>query len=84
MDRPRPWLRFVEASDLGDTDIDFDGLPVRNAGNENLGESEGFIVDADNGRPYYVVVDAGGWFKSSPREFCRAGPKRSRGSGMRG
>ena len=64
MDRPRPWFRFVEASDLGDTDVDFDGLAVTSAAGEKLGEVEGFIIDADNARPYYVVVDAGGWFKS--------------------
>src|SRR5215216_3109549 len=64
MDRPRPWLRYVEAADLGDTEIDFDNLPVQNPAGEKLGEVEGFIIDADHGRPYYVVVDAGGWFKS--------------------
>src|SRR5438067_7605663 len=64
MDRPRPWLRYVDASDLGDTDVDFDGLPVQNAANDKLGKVDGFIVDADSGRPYYTVVDAGGWFKS--------------------
>ena len=31
---------------------------------EHLGEVDGFIVDSESGRPYYVVVDAGGWFKS--------------------
>src|SRR5205823_2503622 len=47
-----------------DQAIDFEGLKVRNAATEKLGEIDGFIVDADRGRPYYVVVDAGGWFKS--------------------
>jgi len=64
MDRTRPWLRYVEASDLGDTDIDFDGLPVQSPSGDKLGEVEGFVIDADDARPYYVVVDAGGWFKS--------------------
>ena len=64
MDRPRPWLRYVEASDLGDTDVDFDGVPVNNPAGEKLGEVDGFIIDSDSARPYYVVVDAGGWFKS--------------------
>lgn len=64
MDRPRPWLRYVEASDLSDTDIDFDGLPVTNATGAKLGDVDGFVIDADSARPYYVVVDAGGWFRS--------------------
>src|SRR5439155_5655662 len=64
MDRPRPWLRYVEAADLADPDVDFDGLPVGNRAGEKLGEIEGFIMDADTARPYHVVVDAGGWFKS--------------------
>lgn len=64
MDHPLPWLRYVEADDLGDQTIDFDGLKVRNAAMEKLGEVDGFIVDSDSGRPYYVVVDSGGWFKS--------------------
>src|SRR5262245_41012298 len=65
MNRPRPWLRFVEAADLGDTNVDFDGLPVRNPAGDKLGTVEGFIIDADTARPYHVVVDAGGWFKST-------------------
>lgn len=64
MDRPRPWMRYVDASDLCDTDIDFDGLPVQNAAGDRLGTVDGFIIDADDARLYYVVVDAGGWFKS--------------------
>ena len=64
MDRPRPWLRYVDAADLGDADIEFEGLDVRNGGGEKLGDVDGFIIDADSGTPYYVVVDSGGWFKS--------------------
>ena len=29
-----------------------------------LGEVDGFIVDVNDRRPYYVVVTAGNWFKS--------------------
>jgi len=31
---------------------------------EDLGDVNGFIVDSESGRPYYVVIDSGGWFKS--------------------
>jgi PRC-barrel domain len=64
VDHPLPWLRYVDASDLDDQTFDFDGLKVRNEAKESLGKVDGFIVDSQSGRPYYVVVDAGGWFKS--------------------
>jgi hypothetical protein len=64
MDHPLPWLRYVDADDLDDQTFDFDGLKVRNDAKDKLGEVDGFIVDSQSGRPYYVVVDAGGWFKS--------------------
>jgi hypothetical protein len=64
VDHPLPWLRYVDAGDLDDQTVDFDGLKVRNEANESLGKVDGFIVDSQSGRPYYVVVDAGGWFKS--------------------
>jgi hypothetical protein len=64
MDHPRPWLRLVDAGDLDDSPVDFDNLKVRNAAGDKLGTVDGFVVDRDSGRPYYVVVDAGGWFKS--------------------
>lgn len=64
MDHPLPWLRYLDAGDLDSDAIEFDGLKVRNPEKETLGKIEGFIVDSQNARPYYVVVDAGGWFKS--------------------
>lgn len=64
MDRPMPWLKFVDASDVDDEAVDFDGMHVESPTGEHLGDVEGFIVDSDSRRPYYVVVDAGGWFKS--------------------
>ncbi|MGE0449636.1 MAG: PRC-barrel domain-containing protein [Vicinamibacterales bacterium] len=64
MDHPLPWLRYVDASDVQAADLDFDGLKVRNDAFETLGDVEGFVVDRDSLRPYYVVVDSGGWFKS--------------------
>jgi hypothetical protein len=67
MDHPLPWLRLVEAKDLDDSVIDFKNLKVRNEAGEKLGKVDGFVIDVDTVRPYYVVVDAGGWFKS--RDF---------------
>jgi hypothetical protein len=64
VDHPLPWLRYVDADDLDDNVVDFDGLDVESPTGEHLGEVDGFIVDRDSGRPYYVVVDSGGWFKS--------------------
>lgn len=67
MDHPLPWLRYVDADDVSAGDIDFDGMKVRNPQMEKLGDVNGFIVDNASMRPYYVVVDSGGWFKS--RDF---------------
>jgi hypothetical protein len=64
VDRPLPWLRYLDATEIADETVDFDGLKVRNDSGEQLGEVDGFVVDADTGRPYYVVVDSGGWFSS--------------------
>jgi hypothetical protein len=63
VDHPLPWLRYVDAGDLDDQN-DFDGMTVESPTGERLGEVDGFIVDSASARPYYVVVDAGGWFKS--------------------
>ena len=64
MDHPLPWLRFVKAGDLDDSSNTLAGMKVESVSGENLGKVDGFIVDASSGRPYHVVVDAGGWFKS--------------------
>ena len=64
MDHPRPWMRYVDAGDLDDGTIDLDGLEVDSASGERLGKVDGFVIDVDSGRPYYIVVDAGGWFRS--------------------
>jgi hypothetical protein len=60
-------LRYVDADEVGGEVIDFDGLKVRTPGGDKLGEVDGFIVDRDVRRAYYVVVDSGGWFTS--RQF---------------
>jgi PRC-barrel domain protein len=64
VDHPYPWLKYLPADDLEDQSVDFDGMKVASPSGGDLGRVEGFIVDADSGRPYYVVVGAGGWFKS--------------------
>jgi hypothetical protein len=57
-------LRYLDADDLDDSDVDFDGLDVRGTDGEKLGEVAGFLVDHGSGRVLYTVVDSGGWFKS--------------------
>lgn len=64
MDHPHTWLKYLPANDLDDEDVDLHGMKVDSPSGEDLGKVEGFVVDSDSGRPYYVVVDAGGWFKS--------------------
>jgi hypothetical protein len=54
----------VDVADL-DESFDVEGLDVRSRAGDTLGEVDGFIIDADTGRPYYIVVDSGGWFKST-------------------
>ena len=64
MEQRNPWLKYVDADQITDTSIELDGMKVRNDAGDKLGEVDGLIVDAGSGRTYYVVVDAGGWFKS--------------------
>jgi hypothetical protein len=64
VDHPKPRLRYLDAGNVQDQTLDVDGMKVRNADDETLGNVDGFIVDSDSGRPYYIVVNAGGWFKS--------------------
>jgi hypothetical protein len=64
VDHPYPWLKYVDAGDLSGAVVDFEGMDVESPDGEGLGDVEGFIVDQDNGRPYYVVVNSKGWFKS--------------------
>jgi hypothetical protein len=67
VDHPLPWLRYVDANRITAPDFAFEGMKVRNDAMETLGKVQGFIVDNASMRPYYVVVDSGGWFKS--KEF---------------
>jgi len=64
VDHPLPWLRYVDAVDVTAPGLMLDGMKVRNDAMETLGHVDGFIVDNTSTRPYYLVVDSGGWFKS--------------------
>jgi len=64
MDHPLPWLRYVDAGDLGRSAMTFEDMKVESVSGDRLGKVDGFVVDASSGRPYHVAVDAGGWFKS--------------------
>lgn len=67
----QPWtnsrLRFIAAGRMRHSHVHFEGLDVRDAAGEKLGVVDGFIYDAASYRPYYIVVDSGGWFTS--RQF---------------
>jgi hypothetical protein len=56
-------LRYLELelNDLEPSPTDYSSYVVRNREGKNLGNIEGFIV-GETGRPYYVVIDSGGWF----------------------
>jgi hypothetical protein len=57
-------LRYLDADDIDDSAIDFDGLDVRGPDGNKLGDLDGFVLDQTSGRVYYAVVDSGGWFSS--------------------
>ena len=57
-------LRYLDADDLDDSGVDFDGLDVRGTDDQKLGEVDGFLVEPGSGRVLYTVVDSGGWFSS--------------------
>lgn len=57
-------LRYLDADDVDDSTVDFDGLDVRGHDDAKLGDIDGFIVDPSTGRVYHIVVDSGGWFTS--------------------
>jgi PRC-barrel domain len=57
-------LRYLNADDVDDAVVDYDGLTVRGSDSQKIGDVNGFVIDADARRVYYVVVDSGGWFTS--------------------
>jgi hypothetical protein len=50
-------LRYLDADDVDDSLVDFDGLDVQTADGKKIG-------DLDSNRVQYVVIDSGGWFTS--------------------
>ena len=63
MDRPKAWLRYIDASAVSDKTLALEGMSVRNEEGEELGIVDGLVVDSGSARALYVVVDAG-WFTS--------------------
>lgn len=57
-------LRYLDAKDLDDSVVNFNGLDVRGTDGSKLGDVDGFVVDSTSGRLLYTVVDSGGWFRS--------------------
>src|SRR6185436_4253261 len=64
MRHPRPGLKFVKTKELDPSKITFDNFAVEDPAGDKLGKLEGFIIDVTGARPYYVVADTGGWFRS--------------------
>jgi hypothetical protein len=60
-------LRYVDADQLDSRVLDLDGLDVRNQHEDHIGDVEGLLIDSVSGRPRYLVIDSGGWFRS--RQF---------------
>jgi len=57
-------MRYLDADDVIDPVVDYDGLDVYGADDHKIGDVDGFIVDRDAGRVHYIVIDSGGWFTS--------------------
>lgn len=57
-------LRYLDADDVDDSVVDFDGLEVWGRDGQKLGGVDGFIVDLASDRVLYIVIDSGGWFRS--------------------
>jgi hypothetical protein len=64
MDHPRPGLKYMPVEELDRSKMTFENFTVKDQAGEKLGKLEGFIIDVNSARPYYVVVNAGGWFRS--------------------
>jgi hypothetical protein len=57
-------LRYLDADDVDDSVVNFDGLDVHGPTGDKLGDVDGFVLDMTSNRVLYVVVDSGGWFTS--------------------
>src|SRR5689334_11513789 len=56
--------RYLEASDLDDSTVDFSTLDVHGADGRDLGNLDGFMVDSTSGRVIYAVVDSAGCIRT--------------------
>ena len=56
--------RYVSARGLSSQVLDLERLDVEDAAGDRLGDVDGFLVETASGRPRFVVVDAGGWFRT--------------------
>jgi ferritin-like metal-binding protein YciE len=59
--RPEARLRYVDVDDLPYGADRYKDAKIRSRDGQHLGTVDGFVVDP-SGRPYYVVVDSGGFF----------------------
>jgi len=64
MDHPRPGLKYVAVDDLDRSKKSFQNFAVDDPAGEKLGKLEGFILNTTKAIPYYVVVNAGSWFRT--------------------
>jgi ferritin-like metal-binding protein YciE len=55
-------LRYLNVDDMPGDTSNFRDIRVRGRHGDDLGALDGFIVESASGRPYYLVVDSGGWF----------------------
>jgi ferritin-like metal-binding protein YciE len=55
-------LTYVNSTQFTSDKLNFSDMHIVGATNDDLGRVDGFVVDRSSGRPYYVVVDSGGWF----------------------
>jgi hypothetical protein len=57
-------MRYLDANDVDNDIVDYDGLNVFGSDDREIGRIDGFIVDIDARRAAYIVIDSGGWFSS--------------------
>jgi hypothetical protein len=56
--------RYLDADDVDDAVVDYDGLAVYGTDDHKIGDVDGFILNVESRRVNYVVIDSGGWFTS--------------------
>ena len=57
-------FRYLDAADVDDQIVEFNGLDVVGSDGVKIGAIDGFVVDATARRVNHIVVDSGGWFTS--------------------